>query len=372
MAQVLNWQNAASQRDVIDAAVRALQQGQCVAFPTETTYQIAANLADAGAVARLAELEPGAALTLALPTPEDALDWVPAMSLLGRRLARRCWPGPVTLVFQDGVERGLVGKLPEEVRRWLCPQEGLALYVPEHEALTETLLVLGTPLVLREAGRKDQAPAVTAEQVQECFGPKLDLIIDDGPSRSSRPCSHVRVQGENWTMLHEGDISAEEIARKTNCVILFVCTGNTCRSPMAAALCKKLLADRLKCSVDELPKRGYEVLSAGLAALPGDPASPDAVEAVQELGADLSGHSSRLLNVELVSNADYLITMTLGHQIAVSARYGQYGPDPQLLDPDENDIADPVGLDREVYRDCARQIQKHLERFVADLPLSAT
>src|SRR5262249_8705004 len=104
MAQVLNWQTAASQRDVIDAAVRALQQGQCVAFPSDTTYQIAVSLADTSAMTRLAELEPGAALTLALPTPEDALDWVPAMSLLGRRLARRCWPGPVTLVFQDSVE----------------------------------------------------------------------------------------------------------------------------------------------------------------------------------------------------------------------------------------------------------------------------
>jgi protein-tyrosine phosphatase len=369
MAQVLNWQTAASQRDVIDAAVRALQQGQWVAFPSETTYQIAANLADAAAVTRLAELEPGATLTLALPTPEETLDWVPEMSMLGRRLARRSCPGPVTLVFREGTGAGVAGKLPEEVRHLVRGEQGLAITVPEHDALTETLLVLGTPLVLREAGRKDQPPAVTAEQVQECFGPQLGIIIDDGPSRSSRPRSRVSVQGESWTMLEEGVVSAEEVARRTNCVILFVCTGNTCRSPMAAALCKKLLADRLKCAVEELPKRGYEILSAGLAALPGDPASPDAVEIIQELGADLGGHSSRPLNVELVSQADYLITMTLGHQIAVSARYGQYGPDPQLLDPEGNDINDPVGLDREVYRDCAGQIQKHLERFVAELPI---
>src|SRR5262249_29161661 len=137
----------------------------------------------------------------------------------------------------------------------------------------------------------------------------------------------------------------EDVSGKHTSVILFVCTGNTCRSPMAAAMCRKLLAERLQCTPAELPQHGYEVLSAGMAAYEGDRATPEAVEAVRELGVDLSSHASKPLTAELITRADYLITMTRGHQLAMLARYDECGPLPRLLDPEGNDIADPVGAD---------------------------
>jgi len=367
MAPVLDWRTAANPRDIIDAAVVALQQGQLLVFPSDSTYQIAASLADSGAVSRLDAIAGESPLTVALANPDEALDWVPEMSPLARRLARRCWPGPVALLFPEPQAQAVLAKLPEPVRRSLCRDQNLALQVPDHDLLLESLFALSGPLLLREAG---PAPAATADQAQQAVGQHVDLIIDEGPSRAAKPCTRVRIDGQSWAVLQEGAVSADTIARKTNCVVLFVCTGNTCRSPMAAALCRKMLADRLQCSVEELPKRGYEVLSAGLSAFPGDPASPDGVEAVHELGADMGSHASRPLNAELVLEADYLLTMTLAHQISVSARYGRYGAEPRLLDPEGNDVSDPVGLDREVYRDCARQIQKHLVRFMDELPIA--
>ena len=69
-----------------------------------------------------------------------------------------------------------------------------------------------------------------------------------------------------------------------------MCTGNTCRSPLAEALAKKVLADRLGCTADELPGRGFWVLSAGVSAYGGGPASEESVTVAAEFGADLSGH----------------------------------------------------------------------------------
>src|SRR5262249_43476051 len=98
-----------------------------------------------------------------------------------------------------------------------------------------------------------------------------------------------------------------------SCHILFVCTGNTCRSPLAQAMCARLLADRLGCEPADLPARGFSVQSAGLAAMIGAEATAEAVAVAREMGADLSGHKSQPLTRELLAQTDLLFTMTQAH-----------------------------------------------------------
>jgi protein-tyrosine-phosphatase len=147
--------------------------------------------------------------------------------------------------------------------------------------------------------------------------------------------------------------------------ILFVCTGNTCRSPLAEALCRRLLADRLGVGEADLAARGYVVRSAGVAALPGDEASPEAVEVAREFGADLSAHRSRPVDPELLAEATDVIAMTATHAAMLALRFPGHGPPPVLLSPGE-DLPDPFGNDLGVYRECARTIQAHLERIVKE------
>lgn len=366
MADVLDWLGATDRRAVIDRAVQVLKRGELVAFPTDTIYAVAASALESDAIERLAGLR-GAdgSLAVAVAGAGQALDWVPRMSPLGRRLARRCWPGPVTLVFADDIDAGQANQLPDEVRQRLCPEREIGLWVPGHDAPWEALRLAGVPLAFAHLPCNGSPP--TADLVNRLVGAQVPLIVDGGPSRDTKASSVVRVAGECWNVVREGVVSAAELAEQTTCVIVFVCTGNTCRSPMAEALCAKLLAERLGCAVAELPQRGYLVVSAGVAALPEDDAAHEAVEAVKELGADLSRHRSQPLTAELVLHADHLITMTQSHAAAVAVRFGRQGPEPQLLCPEGGEIADPIGRDQEVYRACARQILQHLERLVPEL-----
>lgn len=149
--------------------------------------------------------------------------------------------------------------------------------------------------------------------------------------------------------------------------IVFVCTGNTCRSPLAKALCEMLLAKQLNCDVKDLPERGYIVQSAGLAAFPGCEASRDAITVAQELGASLEGHESRTLTMEHLTESDYIFAMTTGHLDVLRALRTDVGAEPRLLADSGEDIADPLGSEPEVYRTCALQILAHLERIVPEL-----
>ena len=147
------------------------------------------------------------------------------------------------------------------------------------------------------------------------------------------------------------------------CNVLFVCTGNTCRSPLAEAVCKRLLADRLGCSPAELAQHGFVVGSAGVMAFPGQEASPGAVVAANELGAELTRHRSRPVEPHLLEAATHVIAMTDGHRAYLEARFPHLGP-PAVLLADGSDLPDPIGGDADEYRACARMIADHLSRFI--------
>jgi len=137
--------------------------------------------------------------------------------------------------------------------------------------------------------------------------------------------------------------------------ILFVCTGNVCRSPMAEGIFRQAVQGR----------SDYRVLSAGLGAMEGQPPSLYAVQAVKELGIDISGQRSRMLTAELVHEADYIFGMTHSHIDTVMLLYPHAAEKTFLLrefdetlDLFEKDISDPIGGAYEVYLNCRDQIEQ--------------
>jgi protein-tyrosine phosphatase len=172
----------------------------------------------------------------------------------------------------------------------------------------------------------------------------------------------VRVAGRKWEVRREGCVPAEALAEATVCRILFICTGNTCRSPLAQALCVRLLAERLGCAAHELNRRGFLVQSAGLAAMMGEGATAEAVATAQEMGGDLNQHRSQPLTYEMLTQADFVFTMTASHLYALRAAGLDHVVPPQLLSPEGADVADPLGGERAVYQACAHEILAHLQQ----------
>jgi len=147
--------------------------------------------------------------------------------------------------------------------------------------------------------------------------------------------------------------------------VLFVCTGNTCRSPLAEALCKVRLANKLGVKVAELEKKGFTIRSAGVAAMPGDAASEEAVAVAREYGAELAPHRSRAVNPELLERATDVIAMTGGHAYLLAMRFPGVGPPPELL-CEADDLPDPIGGDAAIYHVCADIIIHHVDRLISE------
>jgi L-threonylcarbamoyladenylate synthase len=361
MPEVLDWQRG-DPREALQRAVQELTAGRLVVFPTETGYQVAANALHAGALAALGQLEGADDAVLAVRGVADACRWAPWMSLTARRLGRRCWPGPVTLV----VDRASGDQAAQNGPAWADSEGSIRLRAPGHEALLVVLEQLQGPVVLVPAGKSSES-GCSAEQVAATLGDSVALILGDSGRLELLSATVVQVNGMAWKVVQEGTVSHDMLQALMPTTILFVCTGNTCRSPMAEVLCKKLLAERLGCGVEELPRRGFLVLSAGMAATMGCEASPEAVEIVRQWGADLSGHRSQPLTGDLLARADHVFTMTQSHMGALLPYCSQEGPQPRLLANDGGDVPDPIGKDEQVYRECAQAILGYLQAALPDI-----
>ncbi len=347
--EVLRVLDRGALSEELERAGEILRAGGLVAFPTETVYGIAVAATDPVAVERLYALKgrprdkPMSMMVAGMDPVRERCPNIPPKAL---QLIKRFWPGSLTIVLPtqhpDGSAAGLIG-----------------FRYPSHPLAQGLVEAAGVPLLVPSANLSGKPPATTADEVLEQFPDELELVIDGGPAKKRLASSVVKVEGDDVTVLREGAIPQWRIEEPHWAHVLFVCAGNTDRSPLAAALLRRRLAETLGCTEDELEDRGFRVSSAGLAADPGARASRRTRRIAREAFTpplDLDMHRAQKLTQEVLDQATRIVCMERGQREQILAFFPHRVREVLLLDPEGGNIDDPAGESMQVYKRLASRL----------------
>lgn len=316
--------------------------GKIVAFPTETVYGIGVPASKKEALEKLYEIK---GRDRNKPFAYHIGDWDQLVFLnvvrtpSFRHLSKRFWPGPVTLIVR--AQNG----------------EKIGIRYPKSLPACTLIVSTGEPFLATSANRSGEPSLKSAEEVVRVLGDKIDYVIDAGPCEIGVDSTVVDVSAHPPEILREGaeseavrqaidEIKEGKIPRKK---ILVVCTGNSCRSPIAAGLLRKeLKRHRLE--------REIEVTTAGILARDGGMATSEAVLVMKNREIDISDHRTRACRREEVLEADLILVMSQEHSDFLTGLVTGVKDKIKVLY-----IKDPIGLGIPVYEEVVQELEEKLK-----------
>ncbi len=367
MGHTLDWKNSGDPRDLVHIAVQALVEGHLVALPAETAYHVFASGLRPEAVAKLVALsqhQQARQPCIFLRSPQEALDYSPTLSRVASRMVYRGWPGPLVLELGADQDESLSSSLPQTVRsQLLIDGKYLPQRVAAHDAIVQAMRLMPGPLVAAPMVDPQGKAICTGEQAARAAGDAVAVVINDGPTHYGGFASTVRIDGNICRLTAAGVIEFEALQRMSQFTVLLVCTGNTCRSPMAEAILRDLLTRRFpELFAGALPPA--TIASAGLSAFPGGPAASEAISVLKKRGLNLANHQSHSITERTLRQADLILAMTSSHRSAILERMPELSSKVHLISGGNSDVSDPFGGDEAGYEVCADELTQYLHSWL--------
>ena len=322
--------------------------GKLIVFPTETVYGVGAPMSVPNIGRTLAELK---GRPKEKPFSYHIGEWemVDQLQVVStpafRHLSRKFWPGPVTLIIKnkDG--------------------EKIGLRFPRHRLATALINAAGEPFVATSANLSGKASPRNAAEALAGLGEGNYSIIDGGPCELALDSTVIDVSEESPVILRQGAYAQEVKDEIQNVMggrymrkrILVVCTGNSCRSPMAEGLLidtlrKKDLADQIAVS------------SCGIAARSSGKATTEAILVMKNLEIDISNHRSKPCTREDVNQADLILCMAKEHAEFITNLMPQAKSKIRVMN-----VVDPIGMNLLIYEAVLADIEKKFKNIWNDI-----
>lgn len=369
MTKIIKIDPDKPQEETIEEAVRIIKDGGLVAFPTETVYGLGADVLNEEAVKRIFEVKGRSLdkpLSILIGRKEELSKYVQKLPEVAEALIEKFWPGPLTLIFRAS------SLIPDVIKG---KDNSIGIRMPDCKIALEIIKASGVPLACPSANLSGRPSPTKAEEVAKDLGERIDLLLDGGETRMGMESTVLNLTISPPTILREGALKREEIEKvvgkvsdprgsltrrdSMNKTVLFVCTGNSCRSPMAAGLLKKML--------EKEGGKGIVVLSAGIKHGSFKNPTKEATEAMRAFNVDISAHQTTPLSKNAVEEANLILVMSEEHRRFILALEPKAEEKVFLLKEfagyQENlNIRDPFGLPYSVYQRVAGEIKEAMER----------